>query len=412
MDICKKAEVIDLVKTNLTCNEFKGTHRSKETFFTRNRSLPFALVMVMILRKGIKSLQNMVNEVTTWLDINPVTGSAYSQARHKLKHTAFIALNERAIVEPMYRRGDHKTFWGFRLLAIDGSEIVLPDKENIREAFGTLNYKVGEISGEYVCAQASVMYDVLNKISIDAVLEKSDSYEVNLALNHLTHTTENDLLICDRNYPSYRWLSKLIHTKRHFVIRCSSASFSVARQMLKGEGADSQIVTITPCSNQLSTIKELKLPLSITLRFVRVRLSTGEYEVLVTDLLNEECYPTADFLVLYGMRWGIESFFGIMKTRLELENFTGESAESVRQDFYATVFLTGLETILTADAQEHLDAKKTKYPQSVNCAVSFNAIKNNALDLLLSDEDSSVITDKLTRLFLTNPTVFVNVVVA
>ncbi len=40
----------------------------------------------------------------------------------------------------------------------------------------------------------------------------------------------------DRNYPSYRMLGELIDRERHFVIRCSNASFGPAREMLKGEG--------------------------------------------------------------------------------------------------------------------------------------------------------------------------------
>ena len=104
------------------------------------------------------------------------------------------------------------------------------------------------------------------------------------------------------------------------------------------------------------------------------------------------------------MRWGIETFYGLLKTRLELENFTGIGPEAVRQDFHATVYLSGLESLLTDTAQAMLDAKVTKYPQRVNRAVSFNAIKNLALDLLLAgDPETDQLLDRLTSLFLTNP---------
>jgi len=42
--------------------------------------------------------------------------------------------------------------------------------------------------------------------------------------------------------------------------------------------------------------------------------------------------------------------------------------------------LSGLESLLTDTAQMMLDAKTTQYPQTVNRAVSFNAIKNYALE--------------------------------
>jgi len=73
-----------------------------------------------------------------------------------------------------------------------------------------------------------------------------------------------------------------------------------------------------------------------------------------------------------------------IETRLELKNFTGIGAKAVRQDFHATMYLSGLESLLTEAAQTLLDAKATKYPQTVNRAVSFNAIKNLTLALLLT----------------------------
>ena len=99
----------------------------------------------------------------------------------------------------------------------------------------------------------------------------------------------------DRNYPSYRMMAELQHRNRAFVIRCSAASFGIARQMLKGEGDDSQIVTLTPCAKQMPMIQTLGLAQSLTVRFVRVQLDTGEREVLVTSLQNESCYPTREF---------------------------------------------------------------------------------------------------------------------
>jgi len=88
---------------------------------------------------------------------------------------------------------------------------------------------------------------------------------------------------------------------------------------------------------------------------------------------------------------------------LALESFTGISAEAVKQDFYARVFISGVESLLTDAAQALLDAKTTKYPQTVNRAVSFNAIKNHALALLMNDKDTDALLEKLTALFLTNP---------
>jgi len=395
--------VIERSREWIEDDEFKKRHCGTEKDFIRVRMLPFSLVLTLVMRKSMKSLQNSVNDALTWLNESTVTASAYSQARYKLKHTAFIELNREAVVKTMYSDDSYKTFWGFRVLAVDGSKLQLPDSEDVRKEFGTIAWKTTEQQGERPYALASVLYDVLNRVAIDADLGAAKAYEVDLAIAHLAHTQAGDLLIMDRNYPSYRMLAELTQHQRDFVIRCSAASFKEVRRMLKGEGGDSQVVTLTPCAEQLPLMKRLNLPTALTVRLVRVRLSTGEWEVLVTSLLDDIRYPCAGFLELYGLRWGIETFFGVLKTRLELENFSGTRAEAVKQDFYAVVYLSGMESLLTESAQTQLDAKNTQYPQTVNRAVSFNAIKYQALDLLFSNEPLDPLLEKLTALFLSNP---------
>ncbi len=66
--------------------------------------------MVLMMKKNVKSVRNVVNEAMSWLDLPPVTASAYSQARYKLKHTAFIELNQTAIVETVYSDDDDHKF--------------------------------------------------------------------------------------------------------------------------------------------------------------------------------------------------------------------------------------------------------------------------------------------------------------
>ena len=365
-------------------------------------------MIVLILQKSVKSLQLMLNEVTGKLGTLPVTNSAFTQRRAQLKHTAFIELNRKGVVDIMYGDGEYKRYKGMRLLAIDGSKVMLPDTADVIEEFGQIRYtgKKAEIQGAHAYGLASVMYDVLNRIAVDSVLGKARAYEVDLACEHLAYTDENDLLLHDRNYASYYWLAALNNANNQFVIRCSASSFATARKMLKGEGPDSQIVTLKPHHTKLKEIRRHKLPEQITVRFVRVLLDTGEYEVLVTSLLDENEYPTADFKYIYNLRWGEETFYGILKTRLNLENFTGKTAESVYQDFYASVYLTGLESILTADTDTRLEEKPTQHKQQVNRAVSFNAIKNHAIEILYSDDDNELILKKLETLFLTNPTLY------
>lgn len=144
----------------------------------------------------------------------------------------------------------------------------------------------------------------------------------------------------------------------------------------------------------------------IQVRFVSVRLDTGELEVLVTSLLDEELYPTQDFKKLYYLRWGVEGFYALIKERLGIENFSGKTVEAVKQDFYSTLFITGLESILTADADQQLSTQSAhnELEQTVNNQVSFNALKNNVIELFYSETETTTILETLTQWFLMNPT--------
>ena len=65
-----------------------------------------------------------------------VTQSALSLARKQLSHTDFIDLNRHAVDAYYPAHPEFKTWHGFRLCAIDGSQLRVPDEHDIVEAFG------------------------------------------------------------------------------------------------------------------------------------------------------------------------------------------------------------------------------------------------------------------------------------
>ncbi|KHD05666.1 hypothetical protein PN36_34075 [Candidatus Thiomargarita nelsonii] len=135
-------------------------------------------------------------------------------------------------------------------------------------------------------------------------------------------------------------------------------------------------------------------------------LSTGEVEVLVTSLLDSEKYTIQMLKELYHLRWGIETLFSVLKERLKLDNFTGKTVVAVRQDFFAALFLVGLESILTQVAELHLFNKSSlnELRQSVNNMVSFNAIKNFMVELFYHPTPINSLMKVLNEWFITDPT--------
>ena len=58
----------------------------------------------------------------------------------------------------------------------------------------------------------------------------------------------------------------------------------------------------------------------VTVRLIRVKLDSGETEILVTSLTDQKAYPKELFKELYNMRWPVEEDYKTLKYRLQIEN--------------------------------------------------------------------------------------------
>jgi IS4 transposase len=86
----------------------------------------------------------------------------------------------------------------------------------------------------------------------------------------------------------------------------------------------------------------------------------GGVEVLITNLIDSDKYDAGLFKSLYHLRWGIEDNYKRLKQWVEIENFSGKSALSVQQDFYAIIVASNLTALMAMPAQKNITTK-TKY---------------------------------------------------
>lgn len=392
---------------------FCHQHRAGDKDFTRRRKLPFSNVMVMLLQKTVRSIQLHLHDffaaLATPCDSPAV--SSWCEARLKLKHTAFIELNRRAVLEVAYG-GEHdfvvRRWKGHRLIGIDSSLIRLPNQPALGQEFGWVECRnqAGD-SGKYPQARLSALTDVLNRIVLHTLFVPWQQGERNLVLEHLPHLQPQDISLLDRGFASYELWAQFIAQGRWFVCRCPKNGFSAVNQLFAAnESGRSVVVELSPGSRKKrAELSRAGLPQTLRVRLVTVRLESGQLEVLATNLLDESLYPTAEFGELYHQRWGIETFYGLVKSRLDLENFSGLSAEAIRQDLHATIFLSNLESVVIRPVQSRLQeaSQKRDHPAQVNHAVSFHAIKSQVIQLLLSEQPIAEVLPRLHRLFLDNP---------
>lgn len=391
---------------------FCDRHRTRKEDFTRRRCLTFETVMVLLLQKTVRSIQAHLHDFFDCLGgaREPVSASAWSQARLKLRHTAFIELNQKAIWEVLDRGQtdfEVKRWRGHRLLAIDSSLIGLPNQEEVGQEFGwaECSNQLGPC-GRYAQGRISVLTDVLNRLAVEGLLVPWKIGERKVAAQHLPQIRAEDVALLDRGYASYELFARFAAQQRHFVCRCALNGFGAANRLFAENKAGASVVAwLRPPNGAVGEIRQAGLPEKFQVRFVSVRLPNGELEVLATSLLDAERYPTETFGQVYHQRWGIETYYRVIKGRLDLENFTGQSVEAVRQDFHAAIFLSNLETVLVRPAQEALAGRvgAEQHPKQVNHALCFHAIKSRMIELLLSREPTEQIVTQLRRMFQSNP---------
>ena len=377
--------LFECLKTLLFSGDFQKRYRQEPKDFTRERCLPFYIVVIFLLNLVKRALQDELDEffkLLTGADIATriVTKSAFIQARKKLKYEAFVELN-RAQVNYFYEHFEPETWHGFRLAAVDGSMSELPDIEEIATHFGVWHPASG---GTCPKARVSQMFDVLNKVSLDAIIAPKNQGERALAELHFAHLKAGDLVLLDRGYPAF-WLFALILAKNaHFCARMKLSGWKVVEQFA-ASGKPEQIVTLRPCAAAFHECQDRKLPSHpLTVRLIRIELDDGEVEVLATSLLDRESYPVSIFKELYHCRWPVEEDYKVMKSRIEIENWSGKSVLAVYQDFHAKVFTKNMTDLLAYPAQKLVDqeSQDKKYSYHVNMTNAFSKIKDTLVLLL------------------------------
>jgi len=406
--------LIEQLRQSLIDPGLGSRHRRRAGDFTRQCVLTFPVLLLLLLQKSLKSLQAHLHEflweLTEGSALPRLSGGALTHARGKLRASAFVELNESAVLATVYG-AEHAALvqrWrGHRLLSVDSSLVRLPSRAGIGERFDWVQCAnhLGP-QERYPQGRVSVLYDVLNEVGLEGRLVGSSVAETELAHQHLATVQPGDVLLNDRGYTGYRWLVAVRAAKAHFVSRCSRGSFAaVQRLFARNEAGVSGVVTLAAPQSVQGECRQQNWPLELRVRLVTVRLKSGELEVLATSLLDEVAYPTQVFGPVYWQRWGQETYYGRLKGRLDLEHCSGQTVEAVEQDFHATVLLSNVESVVVGPAQAQLAERTAERQQKaqVNRAVSLHALKYRLIELLSSRVPAEKVLAELTHWFQANP---------
>ena len=394
------------IRNIIYSNKFREQNRNSNRDFTRQRKLPFPKLILFMLNIVKQSLQKELTQF--YLNFSKeknITNSAFCQSRMKLNYTAFIELNN-TIIKEFYTDNNFKLWKGFRLLGIDGSKMQLPLTLEMIESFG---YAQNSSNTIIPMAQTSFCLDLLNKMIINAELDRYETSEYNLALKSIEKCNLKDLLIYDRGYDAIWFM--LFHQikKKDFIIRMRRNSIKEIEDFFYSN-EKSNILEINELhENSDKQIKRLGIKFeSFKIRLVKVFLKNNEVEVLATSLLDKEKYPDEEFKWLYSQRWGIETEFDHLKNNLMIENFTGLSKLSIAQDFFANAFVANMQQIIIRDVEDEIkeEKKDAEYEYKVNKNLSLGFMKDRIIDIITTRNDNKKEKklEEPKKLFKINPT--------
>jgi len=388
------AKLIDFLKEIILSNDFLARHRQSPKNFTRKRKLPFHYLIFLLMNFIKRSYQDELDgffQALKGFEVSKriVSKVALSKARMKLKYEAFVELN-RHLIDFFYRDFQPITWQGLNLLAIDGSTARLPRIKEIAKHFGVWHSKGGT---ECPIARVSQMFDVLNNISIDAVISPKSVGERELAAQHFLNLLPADLILLDRGYPAYWLFNLILSLGSNFCARISCTKWKIIRKFYHS-GKKEQIIYLPAPPTSIKQCLEMGLDTKpLRLRLVRVQLDTGETEILITSLIDSDLYPAHIFDELYHQRWPVEEDYKKAKCWIEIENFSGKSVLSVYQDFHAKIFSKNLTSALAHPTREIVRqaSEGKKYEYQINFAQALSKTKDVIVLLFDRSKEAAIL---------------------
>lgn len=379
----------------VTRDSFIESCKSFAAHFTRNRKMPLSKLILSILSRGgltlAMDLRKFFKAFKSKLKISKV---GYLKQRKKLNPLAFMKLSVFHVTN-FYKDSSSVTkLKGYLILAVDGSHVNIPTTPETLKVYGNPSKKNAK-----PCAQLGIscIYDVINKMIIDCTINRFKFNERKQAEVHIEKLNsilgkKKWIVLFDRGYASIELFLNRLDNNQKFLARLSSAAFKREQQSMRSSDENVEIIfdkTRTNAYRNTSFCVKLKERGSMNLRFVQIKLKSGETEYLATNLSLEE-FSSNDIYMLYGSRWGIETVYDTLKNKLELENFTGYKPIIIEQDIYSTIYLSNVIHDVMIDAAKEFNEnnqKKYKYEMAINTNIAIGIMKAELIEYILKPKN-------------------------
>ena len=356
--------------------------------FTRNGKLPLEKLITLILSlKGGSLASELMDHFGCSADIASVP--AFVKRRGRLLPEAFSFLFH-LFVE---RTQPSTLFQGFRLFAVDGSDLHIPTDPDDTDSF----FPGKGDSKPYNLLHLDALYDLMSHTYLDASVcpkRLSDECRALCDMVDRTDLSHPAIILADRGYESYNVLAHILQKGWKFLIRVKNGAGGIVSGLPVPNSEEFDIqVNLSLTRKQTNEAKALALaspffkilssdtvfdflpmknkksvpvlPFQIPFRLVRFKLSDSSIETVITNL----DFPPDQLKRLYAMRWGIETSFRQLKYTIGLLHFHAKKVEHIYQEIFARLILYNFTELITSPVIFHKADNKYAYRANFTVAV-------------------------------------------
>lgn len=376
-----------IISLSSLCNEpdFQAKHKEKRSF-TRKRKLTFPIVTGMVLRMVKTSIQIACNWLGDFMEMEPVSKQAFSQARQRIHFTAFQAMHADGI-RVYYSLGPKDGLWkGYRIIGCDGSTVRLPESEEIVTEFGRWKTKESQENSPPM-ARISEYTDMTTKLVLSGRIAPCNTSEEKLASEQLSEVVammrkygqRKILFVYDRGYPSQEFIQQHIDLGVDFLFRLP-------------KNFNREIKQIYASGESESFLFSEDWPM---LRVIQFDLSSKEREILLTSLSDYNTFSQEELSEVYHGRWSsMEEGYKRQKVTMQMENFSGKTVEAIKQEYWATLTVGNLIEMGCIEIEGYWIPGNLPQKQ-VNRSVVFGSVRNMTMEVVLEHKS----TDKYLKRF-------------
>ena len=332
----------------------------------RSCSLTAPLVVFFVVSMALNrstSIKCLLLQLLGWmraktprLSLRAVTPEAVCHARKRLGSAPLKALFEKLAD----RIKAPASFHGFKVWAVDGVRMTMPDTPANEAEFGRPSASRGIAAFPQMMAIAIV--ETTSRLVQNVLLGKHDDAERDGFGRMLSKLGVGDLLLMDRGFAA-TWLFDLMLSKKIAFLSRIGNTWNPVKLKRLGDGDWLVRVAGPDCSANEAKIRRSKKEkigkVVLTLRMIEYKIGENERIRVLTDLLDPVAYPARELAVLYHSRWESELSYDELKTHLAAVShgtlhtvFRSKTPDGVRQEAYGLFVAYNLIRALMQEAGE------------------------------------------------------------